>query len=338
MPSLTDQTAFIANDQIAKLIGENRFERVRQQFDQFKIDVREQSKQACEALVDGFHVKLSFRNKNIEGACSCPESDGFDFCIHCAGLCLYLNRNNQQIATLAKGPDKSKVLAYLLSQDKQKLAKDFLALLSHDAELFDRYLLRASLNQDELDYTSLKSRVTELTRKPEKLFSQRQVKHFFARIERFIDELNSLEHYSNPEKMLKVVEHLFQRLNRLLDEIDDNSGQRGDCVETFRRLYPKLLAQIHGKNETKAKRLLKLWLSDKYSVLPAKLEEILEPEQSQEFTKLLDRICVQKDKKYSASDYSQSQQDKMRRYLLDTYLARGETDKLAALSAKMEQP
>jgi uncharacterized Zn finger protein len=335
MPMLEQQAPIIAPEQLAKLIGEARFEALRSQLEQFKIDIQEHNKQSASAIVEGFEVKLTYRGNNVEGACNCPESDGFDFCIHCAALCLLINRNIQQISSLAKGPDKSKVLAYLLSQDKQHLAKEFLALINDDSELFERYVLRASLNQGELDYASLKSQITDLTRKPEKLFSQRQVKLFFAKIERFVNELNALKHYSEPEKMLKLVEYLYQRLNRLLDEIDDNSGQRSDCVTTFRSLYQKLLLLLHGREETKAKRFFKLWIDDTHSIFPSDIESFLERPLMEKFLAFL--LKINKDLSDKKIDYSSTHQEQILRFLLDNFIKKDEPEKVAKIRSQLDQ-
>lgn len=333
--SLLEQPPIIPPEHIAKLIGEARFEELRSKLEKITIEVLDQNKQSASALVEGFEVKLSYRGNCVEGACNCPESDGFDFCTHCAALSLHINRNTQQISSLAKGPDKSKVLAYLLSQNKQSLAKDFLALISNDAELYERYILRATLNRGEIDYSSLKSQLTELTRKPDKLFSQRQVKHFFAKIERFLGELNSLEHYSDPDKMLKLMEHLYQRLNRLLNEIDDNSCQRSECVGTFRCVYRKLLLQLHAREETKAKRFFKLWIDDSHSIMPTDLESFLEKTLSDKFLSLL----VRTDKEITTKklNFSPTQHERILRYLLDTFIQNNDNEKSEKVRDRLDE-
>ncbi|KZY34887.1 MULTISPECIES: hypothetical protein [unclassified Oleiphilus] len=340
MPLQDQHPPIIPHEQLAKLIGELRFDELLQQLEQFLIDGLESNKTTAKAKINGFEVKLNYRNNTVEGACQCPESDGFDFCPHCAALCLHVNRNTQQISSLAKGPDKSRVLAYLLSQDKQNLAKEFLSLLSKDSELFERYVLRASLNQGELDYSGLKSQITELTRKPEKLFSQRQVKHFFAKIERFLDELNALDHYSDADKMLKLMEHMHQRLVRLLDTIDDNSEQRSEAVTTYRALYSKLLLQLQGREETKAKRFFKLWVNDHHAILPLDIEAFLDQNITNKFISLLNKILKDKLAKKTSKatdDLKQIQREKILRYLLDSALKKNDTDKAQQMRTMIEQ-
>ncbi len=339
MPLLDQHPPLVSHEQLSKLIGKTRFEEIIQNLEQFNISKLELTKQRAQAEVEGFQVTLNFHNNSLEGACQCPESDGFEFCSHCTALCLHINRNTQQISSLAKGPDKSRLLAYLLSIEKQKLAKEFLSLVSKDSELFERYLLRASLNQDVLDYAGLKSQITELTRKPEKLFSQRQVKHFFAKIERFLDELNAIEDYPEPDKMLKLLEHMHQRLVRLLDSIDDNSEQRRECMITFRASYQKLFGQLQGRDETKTKRFFKLWVNDHYAILESDIEGYLGKALATKFLSLLNKLFkneLSKSMPDSSSHYSPLQQEKILRYLLDTAIEQSDTDKAQQIRGRLK--
>tara|TARA_R110002073_G_scaffold35437_4_gene103651 strand:- start:8448 stop:9464 length:1017 start_codon:yes stop_codon:yes gene_type:complete len=226
------------------------------------------SEHKVSADISEHHVVLNYPDKHIQGACSCPRSDGFDFCEHCVCLCLHINKQNQQIRSLAKGPDKSKVLAYLLSLDKQVLAKQCLNLITEDADEFERYRLKAFLHQGEIDYSQLKAQITALTRKPDNLFSQRKVKVFFSKLERFLAELNADDAPDfDADKLQKVLEYAFQRINALLEHIDDSTEQRQGCLSHLHQLYADLLEQNQSRDDTQAKRLFSFWLNDRFNLL-----------------------------------------------------------------------
>lgn len=333
MSLLNQHPPIIEHEQLAKLVGEQRFQDILKTFESCDIAALELTKNSAKAFVEGFSTALNYRPDRVEGSCQCPESDGFEFCAHCVVLCLQANRNGQQIASLAKGPDKSKVLAYLLSQEKQTLAKDFLEMIKQDNEQFERYLLRSSLHQTPLDYATLKSQLTELTRKPEKLFSQRQVKHFFAKIERFLSELVLIKSYDEPDKMLKLLEHTHQRINRLLDNIDDNSEQRSDCVLTLRQLHHQLMQALSGREDTKAKRYFKLWIQDSYQLLSPDIDSVLSEEAKKKFLALLDKHfqALQKSRNEQDTGLSDSQQERVLRFLLDLATENQNTDKVSQI-------
>lgn len=260
--------ALIQQEQLIKMAGQERFDLGTALSNTTPLSSLNISKHKVIADIDGYHVVLNYHDKKIQGACTCPSSDGFDFCEHCVCLCLQINKQNQQIRSLAKGPDKSKVLAYLLSLDKQELAKHCLNLITADPNEFERYLLKAFLHQDNIDYSLLKIQITNLTRKPDNLFSQRQVKIFFSKLERFLAELSTEDAPDfDAGKLQKVLEYTFQRLNTLLEQIDDSTEQRQDCLQHLRNLYANSLEQNQCRDDTQAKRFFNFWLNDRFDLL-----------------------------------------------------------------------
>jgi hypothetical protein len=258
----------IPPEQLIKMAGQDRYNLGISLFNNSTISGLHISKHKVIADIDTYHVVLDFHDKKIQGACTCPSSEGFDFCEHCVCLCLLTNKQNQQIRSLAKGPDKSKVLAYLLSLDKQELAKHCLNQITKDSNEFERYLLKAFLHQDDIDYSQLKAQITNLTRKPENLFSQRQVKIFFGKLERFLEELSAEDAPEfEAEKMMKVIEYTFQRINSLLEHIDDSTEQRNDCIDHLHKLYANLLKNNQYRDDTQGKRFFHFWLNDRFDLL-----------------------------------------------------------------------
>lgn len=278
---------FIAPEQLVKMAGLEAFQQGSSLLESHPFKHVTSTAVKASGDIDNHKVTIHYQEKAIRGECSCPVSDGFDFCAHCVSLCLFINKQNQQIRSLSKGPDKSKVLAYLLSLDKQTLAKHCLNLIVEDANEFERYLLKAFLHQADIDYTQLKGHITQLTRKPENLFSQRQVKVFFSKLERFLEELNAPDAPEfDTEKFQKVIEYAFQRINSLLDQIDDSSEQRASCIAHLHSLYANALNKNNLRDETQAKRFFKFWLDDQHDLLGLKATEWLTPKARSTFKSL----------------------------------------------------
>jgi len=325
--------AIISHDVLIKTAGQARFEQGSSKSTNIDIsDFHYQDKQA-KAKVGQYTVSVRYHSETIEGACTCPDSDGFDFCQHCVALVLHANKNAQQINSLAKGPDKSKVLAYLLRQDKQNLAKQCLALIESDADQFKRYVLKASLNTESIDFSQLKTQITELTRKPENLFSQRQVKVFFSKIDLFLEELSLSDYLNTPEKMIKLIEYTFQRINHLLNNIDDANLQRQTCIDKLQSMYQCLITEISGRPDTKAKRLYNFWLNDTHALLGHDIENYLSQEDCRtkfkEINKAIWKEIQSSSNKKSA--LSPMQQNKVARYLLEMFTQNNEQDKVKIL-------
>jgi hypothetical protein len=288
----------ISNEQLIKMAGQECFDKAQALLARARhANVLSQvviEEEKASAQIEGFTTQLYYHGQQpgeqkLQGACSCPASEGFDFCEHCVCLCLYVNKQTQQIRSLAKGPDKSKILAYLLSLDKHELAKQCLHLITEDPNAFERYLWKAFLHQGDIDYSQLKSQITQLTRKPDNLFSQRQVKGFFQKMERFLSELvvDDAPEY-DPEKMQKVVEYAFHRLNLLLEHLDDSAEHRQQSLTYLRQLYVAMFSQQICREDTQAKRHYQFWLTDRFDLLALPLGEILSDKACRKFKSLVE--------------------------------------------------
>ena len=336
----------ISHELLIKTAGQTRFDQGFSLFNQKNnndtqntiTDFQYKNKQAS-AKIDHYKVSIHYHTDTIEGACNCPDSDGFDFCQHCVRLTLHANKSAQQINSLSKGPDKSKILAYLLTLDKQTLAKQCLELIEKDSDQFKRFVLKAFLDNEIIDYSQLKTQITELTRKPENLFSQRQVKLFFSKIDLFLEELQSSNYLSTPEKMIKVIEYTFQRINLLLDNIDDSNLQRQACIEKLQLMYVNLITDITGRPDTKAKRIYAFWLNDTHTLLGQDPELYLTQENALNKFKELTKNAwkhIQNPHKKTTNKTKQetlppNQQDKVVRYLIESLIQTNQPDKIQPL-------
>ena len=265
----------IPSELIKKTAGESRFEAGLQAARHAVVRQLEITEKGAQGFVDHHRVTVTLHGEQLSGACDCEDSDGFDFCHHCVVLSLFANRQTQTRRSLAKGPDRSKVLAYLLNLDKHVLAKQLLDILEDDADLFKRYVLKAALESSDIDYRDLRQQITAMTRAQDRLFSQRQVKHFFARIEQFLEALTDATP-AEPERMLKLLDYLIQRLSLILDDTDDRSGQRLESARLLTALYQLLFARFEGRSSTRTKRYLETWHLDRHDLLLASPDTLLD--------------------------------------------------------------
>lgn len=259
----------VGQDELIKRAGKSAYQRGLAAFENTKVEHYHRDGNAVTAQVDGFQVELKHVGNIVDGHCSCPESDGFDFCHHCVTLVLHGNRLSRQLLSLSKGPEKSRIFAYLLGLDKQVLAKHMLELLESSPEQFERFSLKATLSNEQLDFVFLKSRVTELTRVDDRrnLFSQRQVKSFFSRINQLFSEFEQAELDMYPKDGLKLIEYAINRLTSLLQQIDDKWGFHQQPAKHLRQMYQRLFVLLEGRPQTIVKRFEKLYFADKFAVV-----------------------------------------------------------------------
>ena len=257
----------VSSETLLKIAGKERFQRGLQASKTHKVTNFQSKDSSVTAEVQGHHVTLRYKGELVEGACDCADSDGFEFCHHCVQVTLHANKIAQQLLSLSKGPDKSKILAFLLGQEKQALAKQLLELLEENTTQFERFLLKASLENGQCDFTELRAQITEITRPQKSLFSQRQVKHYLSRIERFLIELEASNYLHEPDAMFKLVEYFIARTNALLDVVNDSWDYQHEISQSLARLYLALFERQEGRLLTRVKRFEKLFLNDRHSIL-----------------------------------------------------------------------
>lgn len=270
-------STIIGQDELIKRAGKACFQRGVAAYEPARVSEYNQKGDLVTGLVAGYQVSLRHNGSMVDGSCSCSESDGFDFCHHCVELVLHSNRLAQQLLSLSKGPDKSRVLAYLLGLDKQVLAKQMLSVLETDQDQFERYLLRASLSRELIDFSALKSRITDVTRVEDKrnLFSQRQMKAFFARIDKLFFELELADLEAHQSDSLKLIEYAVLRLNQLLTQLDDKWGLSDPSKGRLKRLFELLFGHLEGRKASVVRRFEKTYYQDRHDVLSSQAPQLL---------------------------------------------------------------
>ena len=63
---------------------------------------------------DHHRVKLTRTSTGIEGACTCPISEDFDFCAHCVAVAMELNKHESELKKLQAGDAKDRVHALIM--------------------------------------------------------------------------------------------------------------------------------------------------------------------------------------------------------------------------------
>ncbi|MFT5717321.1 MAG: hypothetical protein ACI9T7_001512, partial [Oleiphilaceae bacterium] len=173
----------------------------------------------------------------------------------------------------------------------------------------------------------------------ENLFSQRQVKLFFTKIDLFLAELQVSNYLNTSEKMIKLIEYTFQRINLLLDNLDDSNLQRQACIEKLQLMYINLVTDITGRPDTKAKRIYSFWLNDTHGLLGHDPDIYLTQEKALVKFKELTKSAwqnIQKQKlptttKINKETLPISKQNKVIRYLIASLIQTNQHDKIQPL-------
>lgn len=121
---MTDKLT-ISNDLLIRLAGKPAYNRGMDYFTGGHVLELKHKGNMITADVEGteiYRVTLKWTPGQLDGACDCPASEGFDFCKHCVAVALTLRETQAEQEKLVQGGTESRIKAYLLKQDREKLA------------------------------------------------------------------------------------------------------------------------------------------------------------------------------------------------------------------------
>ncbi|ARU54708.1 SWIM zinc finger protein [Oleiphilus messinensis] len=284
---------------LTKLAGQQTYENGKHLFENDAVSEVDVHRQASRDTVQGsirdatnsYSAILKLSPTTLEGSCNCPESEGFDFCKHCAALALEFRRLQSKLGYMDQGSDREKILSYLLRKDKTSLAKSLLTFIESDPLTTQRYLLHAHLTSGNIDYHALRKQITETTRVPKNLFRQKHIQNFFENIELLWELIE--EHKTNlaPDKLQKLCEYSLSRLQNLLSELDSAIGFHEPVLKTIVNCHQYSLNRTQPNLEKRYKYLESIWSDENQSIYPKK-SEILQYIKDEAFRELLNNTIL----------------------------------------------
>lgn len=262
----------ISHDYLAKLAGKAAFSRGMDYYKSGNVLSIKQNANRITADVDGteiYRVTLKWTRTQLEGACDCPASEGFDFCKHCVAVALSLQADQAQQDNLLQGGELNRIKAYLLKQDKEKLADWLLELIKSEKPLLQEWSLRADNALGLLDAKAIRKRITAAIPYNRHLYRYNQVRSYFAQIETFVDQLQEMIENLPADDALKLIDYALQRIYRALETIDDSGGFRYYAVEELQNMHITTCARLDWKPKKLSNYLLGLAFGDYVDLYPA---------------------------------------------------------------------
>ena len=265
---------------LVKLAGPGAYERGLNYFAEGRVTAIESTERRTSALVHGtelYTVQLAHSDRQLDGACDCPASEGIDFCKHCVALALVLQARQINGSLLEHGNDDEKLEAYLTLQTPAALVAELMSASRKLPELRERMLLQAELVTDFAPAKRLKKAITKVTR-PRPLWEYSQVAAYFARIEATLDNIGAVASQIAPNVLLRTVLYAITRIEKALEQIDDSGGYRYGAYERLQQLHVEALRRLDWSTDRKAEHLLNFALdsdSDQFPDVPQSFAEAL---------------------------------------------------------------
>ena len=261
----------ISNDYLIQLAGKPAFNRGIDYFKGGHVLELKQKGSRITAEVEGneiYQVTLKWTSSQLDGACDCPASEGFDFCKHCVAVALTLREAQAEQSKLAQGGVENRIKAFLLKQNREKLADWLLELIETDRSLLQQWSMRADHDLGVLDVKALKKRITAAIPYNHHLYRYKQVRNYFAQVEIVMDQLYKMAEQLPAEDTLKLVDYALQRICRALETIDDSGGFRYGAIEALHMLHINACTRLDWPEKKITSYLLDLLFGEQQDFYP----------------------------------------------------------------------
>ena len=261
----------ISNDYLIRLAGKPAFNRGIDYFKGGHVLELKQKGNRITAEVEGseiYLVTLKWTSSQLDGACDCPASEGFDFCKHCVAVALTLREAQAEQNKLAQGGAENRIKAFLLKQNREKLADWLLELIETDRTLLQQWSMRADRDLGILDVKALKKRITAAIPYNRDLYRYKQVRNYFAQVEIVMDQLCEMTEQLPAEDTLKLVDYALQRISRALETIDDSGGFRYGAIDALSMAHINACTRLNWPKKKITSYLLDLLFGEQQDFYP----------------------------------------------------------------------
>lgn len=250
--------------QIERLAGQHAFEKGTQLYIQNKVEGLAINGQQISANVIGskqYYVNLSLQGEQLDGGCSCPASEGFDFCKHCVATVLAYQDYRIELDRMLQGTPAQKVKAYIAGLNEKQAKHKLVELILADKGLIEKWGLLADISNHRVSMTDLKKRATKALPLKD-LWQLAKVKAYFVQAERLLLELQEMSSLLNPNQAFSLAEHCLSRYDKILSRVDDSGGHRFEVFSIIETMFTDSFKRLEWSAEEKASFLFDLYFAD----------------------------------------------------------------------------
>ncbi len=261
----------VTQDLLIKLAGEPAYQRGKQVYKNGQVVRWQKQGNKVSAVVEGsyrYDVILILNDRTLDGHCSCPASDNFDFCKHCVAVALTVTENQQPNTS-----DNDQLARYFRSLSKEVLVEHLQKMIELDPALTKYWSLKAHMAMETMDSKAIKKQITRAL-PYRQMWDYHKVNHYFSHAESIFDLLIEPLTSLPAAEAFRLAEYGFERLNRALEKIDDSHGFRFGVEESLGRLLLESFAKLDWSREKRVAFLVKQ-LSEAKDVYPKIPEDFI---------------------------------------------------------------
>lgn len=210
---------------------------------------------------DYYRVKLKRTPNNIEGACSCPASEDFDFCEHCVAVALAINKQESELKALQLGDVNQRITALVKQMSEQEAKDALIKVIDDDKDLLAKWELIADAKSGQLKASTIKKRITKAF--PLKSISQTsKVQEYFDNALLKLQIVFDVIPQMDAKQAFSCAEYLLSRYDAILSRVDDSSGARHKLFKSIEPLFHDCFKGLPWTDSEKVDYLMTLYNSD----------------------------------------------------------------------------
>ncbi|PVZ72050.1 SWIM zinc finger family protein [Pelagibaculum spongiae] len=212
-------------------------------------------------------VEIQHSQRGLAGNCSCPDSEGIDFCKHCVASALKLQQHLLQqtsgqthslSAALGTGSAKDQLLIdWLQQQDKSQLVEIAWSFIGQNKSLRKSYQLKAELGSGLLDSKTIRKQITAAIPYNRHYYYEKTQEFFEQLSATFSIILFAMEQLPGQQRF-ELLDYSLLRLEKALQTIDDSAGCRLPLIELLQRQYQLAFHHASWSDLEQARQLLKM--------------------------------------------------------------------------------
>ena len=208
-----------------------------------------------------YFVSLNVLSNGYDGGCSCPESDGFDFCRHCVAVALHHDAQESKLAALIQGSSQDKISALLQTMPRAKLESALEHLINKDKDLVQHWASKADIAFGQFDIKTLRKWVVKALPLRD-VWRYELVRKYFDKARNQLALIHPLIDELTDTTALHICEFILARYDKICERVDDSGGYRFALETIIEQQYVKTFERWNAERHTKIVYLLNLYYNE----------------------------------------------------------------------------
>ncbi|MFC4701583.1 SWIM zinc finger domain-containing protein [Glaciecola siphonariae] len=247
-----------------RLAGQNAYEKGRALYNDNFVNNLTFTKHTIRAQVEGtqlYQIVLKAVGDSYEGACTCPASEGFDFCKHCVAVLLAYEEKAQSFEKMRNGPPAQRVRAHIEQLSEQESKRALFDIVSATPELLEQWLLVADVTSGQIQAKDLKKHFTKALPLRD-IWRHDKVRDYFDKGFQVLNRLFNVTALLSEQEAFDLAQFALQRYDKILERVDDSGGYRFSVFALLERQLANTFKLLKWPVDDKAAFLINLYYVD----------------------------------------------------------------------------